>query len=100
MDHKAGCQGSPILDLVGPFHIINVHAYLVFHMLRKVCAVRSHSSEDYASPEPPFIQKLQGLVNETDFCGHRLQFVQVDALDRDRIRSIYGIHCQTVMYFV
>lgn len=69
-------------------------------MLRKVCAVRSYFSEDYASPEPPFIQKLQGLVYELDFCGHRLQFVQVDTLARDRIESIYGIYCQSVMYFV
>lgn len=69
-------------------------------MLRKVCAVRRYSSEDYASPEPPFIQKFQGLVNEPDFRGHSLQFVQVDTLNRDRIRSIYGIHCQIIMYFV
>lgn len=69
-------------------------------MLRKVCAVRGYFSEDYASPEPPFIQKFQGLVNKPDFCGNRLQFVQVDTLDRDRIGSIYGIHCQIIMYFV
>lgn len=69
-------------------------------MLRKVCAVRSYFSEDYACPEPPFIQKLQGLVNEPDFCGHRLQFVQVDTLDRDRIGSIYGMHCKIITYFV
>lgn len=60
-------------------------------MLRELCAVRSYFSEDNTSPEPSFIQKLQGLVYKTDFCGHRLQFVQVDTLDRDNFGSVYGI---------
>jgi len=60
-------------------------------MLRELCAVRSYFSEDNTSPESPFIQKLQGLIYKTDFCGHRLQFVQVDTLERDRFGSVYGI---------
>lgn len=66
-------------------------------MLRELYAVRGYFSEDYASPEPPFIQKLQGLVYKPDFCAHRLQFVQIDTLDR--FRHIYGIGYQTRMYF-
>lgn len=67
-------------------------------MLRELYAVRSYFSEDYASPKPPFIQKLQGLVYKTDFCGHRLQFVQVDTLDSNRFGSVYGL-LPNQMYF-
>lgn len=69
-------------------------------MLRELYTVRSYFSEDYASPEPPFIQKLQGLVYKPNFCGHRLQFIQVDTLDKGRFQSVYVVSYQTRMYFV
>lgn len=70
----------PILDLIGPLDIVNVHSDLVLHVMGQLHTVRSEPCEHNPSPELPLIQQLHGLVDESDFCWNGLQLVQVDTL--------------------
>lgn len=70
----------PILDLIGPLDVVNVHSDLVLNVMGQLGTARSDSCEHNPSPELPLIQQLHGLVDEPDFCWNGLQLVQVDTL--------------------
>lgn len=79
----------PILDLIGPLHVVNVHSDLVLNMMGQLHTARSDSCEHDTSPELPLIQQLHGLVDEADFCWNGLQLVQVDTLTERTTVSLW-----------
>lgn len=46
----------PILDLIRPLHIVNIHPDLVLDVMGQLNTARSNSSEHDPSPELPLIQ--------------------------------------------
>lgn len=73
----------PILDLICPLHIVNVHSDFVLDMMGQLDTAGSNSSKHDTSPELPLIQKLHGFVDKPNFCCHWVQLVQVDTLRKE-----------------
>lgn len=74
----------PILDLIRPLHIVNVHSDLVLDMMGQLGTAGSNSREHDSSPELPVIQQLHGFVDEPNFCRYWLQLIQVDTLKEEQ----------------
>lgn len=63
----------PIFNLVGPLHIINVHADLVVDFGRKLSAVAGGDiGEHDSSPESLVVQKPHGLIDQPLLICYRL----------------------------
>lgn len=82
----------PIFDLVGPFHVVDVHADLVVDVGRQICAVAEHDvGKHYTRPELLVVKETHGLVDQSFLVGHRLQLVQVHTLGKQRqTERVYG----------
>lgn len=74
----------PILDLIRPLHIVNVHADLVLDVVGQLGAAGSNSREHDSSPELPLSQQLHGFVDEPNFCCYWFQLIQVDTLKEEQ----------------
>ena len=74
----------PILDLIRPLHIVDIHPDLVLDVMGQLDTARSNSSEHDPSPELPLIQQLHGLVDEQNLCCHWFQLVQVHTLKEEQ----------------
>lgn len=72
----------PVLDLVGPFNIIDVHADFVVDVGRQVRAVAMGDvGEHNACPELLVFKQTHGFVDQALLVCDWLQFVQVDTLN-------------------
>lgn len=69
-----------VFDLIGPLHIVDVHADLVVEFGRQLGGVGFDFWENNPSPELPVLQQQHGLVDHLLFCRDWLQFVQVHTL--------------------
>lgn len=72
-----------VFDLIGPLHIVDVHADLVVEFSWQLGGVRRDVGEHNPRPELPVLQQHHGLVDQPFLCGDRLQFVQVHTLQTD-----------------
>lgn len=71
----------PVLDLVGSLHVIDVHTDLVVDVRREVGAVAASDVRKHdPGPKLLVVQQTHGLVDQTLFIGHWLQFVQIHTL--------------------
>lgn len=74
----------PIFNLVGPLHIINIHADLVVDFGRQLCAVaRINIRKHDSGPEPLMVQKPHGLIDQPLLVCYWLQFVEVHTLRKE-----------------
>jgi len=69
-----------VFDLIGPLHIVDVHADLVVEFGRQLRGVGGDVREHNSRPELPVLQQHHGLVDQSLLAGDRLQFVQVHTL--------------------
>lgn len=78
-------EGSvPVLDLVGAFHVVDVHADLVVDVGRELGAVGPDVREDDPGPELPVVQQPHGFVHQPLLVRHRLQLIQVHTLHQGK----------------
>lgn len=74
----------PILDLVRPLHIVNVHTDLVVDFGRQLCVVaRINIRKHDSGPESLVVQKPNGLIDQLLLICYWLQFVEVHTLRKE-----------------
>lgn len=74
----------PILDLVRPLHIVDVHPDLILDVMGQLDTAWGDSRKHDPSPELPLIQQLHRLVDESSLCCDWFYLVQVHTLREER----------------
>lgn len=95
MQDKTGSfwtSSAPVLDLVGPGDIINVHANLVGDVGWQPGGRRVGKQKNYPCPKLPVLQQLQCSVNQPSLSLQPLQFVQGETLQErtEHLKVING----------
>lgn len=85
------CVSLRVFDLVGPLHVVDVHADLVVEFGGQLGGIGVKVQEHNPCPELPVLQQQHGLVDHSLLAGDRLQFVQVNTLahTHTEVRSCY-----------